>query len=50
MILGKPSLWVFKTLTLLWKSHNDENFYKAKCFKILTADPKDDVIDNFASL
>jgi pimeloyl-ACP methyl ester carboxylesterase len=26
MIMGGPSLWIFKTFSCLWKSFNDENF------------------------
>jgi hypothetical protein len=50
MILGLPSVYIFKCLTMKWMSNSDINFYKSKCFKILTCDPEDDVIDNFASL
>lgn len=50
MIMGTPSLHLFRCLTMQWRSQSDVNFNKAPCFKILTCDPEDDVIDNFASL
>lgn len=47
---GKYTKFMYKLISGHWKTINDVNFAKAKCFKITTCDPKDDVIDNFASL
>ena len=33
-----------------WICQNVENFHKAKCYKIMTIDPRDDLIDTFASI
>lgn len=50
MISGPSTGWVFRILSMHWKTLNNINFHNATCFKILTIDPKDDVIDNFTSL
>jgi len=33
-----------------WICKNAENFYKAKCYKIMTIDPRDELIETFASM
>ena len=38
------------TLISGWRTFNDYNLVEAECFKILTCDPKDDVVENYASL
>lgn len=47
---GKAIRLLFKLVSFHWKTLNDVNFTQAKCFKITTCDPKDDVVDNFAAL
>lgn len=42
---GEGTRWVLKIVSCDWETNNDINFYNAKCYKILTMDPKDDVID-----
>jgi hypothetical protein len=49
-IVGWPTKLIYKIISCNWKTDNSFNFYNAPCFKILTCDPNDDVIDNFASL
>eukprot|EP00347_Sterkiella_histriomuscorum_P023629 403333935 len=47
---GRCTTAVFRLISYNWKALNDRNFTQAKCFKILTCDPNDDVVDNFSSL
>lgn len=47
---GRCTAAVFRLISYNWKALNDQNFKDAKCFKILTCDPNDDVVDNFSSL
>jgi hypothetical protein len=49
-MMGRFTKVIFYFISGYWQSLNDENFLNAKCFKILTCDPKDDVVDNFSSL
>jgi pimeloyl-ACP methyl ester carboxylesterase len=42
---GAGTRWLYDLITLKWESNNDLNFIKAKCFKITTCDPLDDVVD-----
>lgn len=37
-------------LSFKWVTNNDSNFYNAKCWKIVTTDSQDDVIDMFSAL
>ena len=41
---------LFKFVSYNWKAMNDHNIISAKCFKIITSDPRDDVVENFSSL
>ena len=41
---------LFQILSCNWKALNDVNFSRAQCYKIVTCDPKDDVVDNFSNL
>ena len=41
---------LYRIVSFNWKALNDQNFIEAKCMKILTCDPDDDVVDNFSSL
>ncbi|CDW82564.1 UNKNOWN [Stylonychia lemnae] len=41
---------VFKMISYSWQALNDYNFANAPCYKILTCDPQDDVVDNYCSL
>lgn len=47
--LGKCTLSLYNFICG-WKTLNDTNFLEAECFKILTCDPKDDVVENYAAL
>ena len=48
---GSCSKFLYKFVSCSWKSRNDSNFILAdKCFKIVTCDPLDDVVDNFSAL
>lgn len=47
---GKYTNFIYKIVSGHWKTLNDINFAKAKCFKITTCDPKDDVVDNYSAL
>lgn len=47
---GKGTDFLFDFISFKWETNNDVNFLKAKCFKITSCDPKDDVVDEFASL
>jgi len=49
-ILGNSTKMLYNIVSCSWKILNFSNFARAKCFKIVTADPFDDVVDNFASL
>ena len=50
LILGSYSETAFNLLSQGWSINNAKNFYEAKCFKMLTQDPKDDTIDQFCAL
>jgi pimeloyl-ACP methyl ester carboxylesterase len=50
LILGSYNQSLFNMLTQGWCINNAKNFYEAKCFKMLTQDPKDDTIDQFSAL
>ncbi len=41
---------VYSLISYSWKALNDSNFANAPCYKILTCDPNDDVVENFSSL
>ena len=47
---GRCSGLLLKMISFNWKALNDRNFIEAKCFKITTCDPQDDVVENFSSL
>jgi len=49
-LLGTTTKMLYKMVSCNWKILNDVNFAKARCYKIVTCDPRDDVVDNFASL
>jgi pimeloyl-ACP methyl ester carboxylesterase len=49
-LLGRFTVNLYKLLSFNWKALNDRNFIEAKCFKIVTCDPNDDVVDNLSSL
>ena len=49
MIVGFTSI-IYKCISCNWKALNDKNFAEAPCYKILTCDPNDDVVDNYSSL
>lgn len=41
---------MYDLVTFCWETINDQNFLNAKCFKISTCDPLDDVIDQYACI
>jgi len=49
-LIGCSTKSIFNFVSCYWRTQNDYNFSRAKCFKILTCDPKDDVVDNMASV
>ncbi len=49
-LLGKCTGFLYKMISFNWLALNDRNFIEAPCFKIVTTDPLDDVVDNMASL
>ena len=59
-LIGWTTKWIYKAISCNWKTENDVNFanvnintnntIQAKCYKIITCDSKDDVVDNYASL
>lgn len=49
-VYGRCTKSLFKLISFNWRTLNDRNFIEAKCFKILTCDSLDDVVDNFSSL
>ncbi len=49
-LAGKFTSTIFKMISFNWKAINDRNFIEAPCFKIVTCDPLDDVVDNMSSL
>lgn len=40
----------FDTVSFRWKALNDVNFHNAKCIKILSNDPCDEIVDLQSSL
>lgn len=49
-IAGTFTKSIFKLISFNWRALNDRNFIEAPCFKIVTCDPLDDVVDNMSSL
>lgn len=50
-LFGKWSKRLYKFVSWNWKVGNDINFIQShQCFKIVTCDPLDDVVDNFSVL
>lgn len=50
-LFGKYTRALYKFVSCNWKVSNDSNFIQSKsCFKIVTCDPMDDVVDNFSVL
>jgi len=49
-LTGRCTKFLYKLVSYNWKALNDRNFIEAKCFKILTCDPLDDVVDNYSAL
>lgn len=49
-LAGSSTKQIYNLVSCTWRTLNDYNLAKAKCYKILASDPKDDVVDNFASL
>lgn len=49
-VLGRCTKFLFKLISFNWRALNDRNFIEAKCYKIVTCDPLDDVVENMSSL
>lgn len=49
-LIGRGTRPIFQLISCQWRCLNDYNFAKAKCLKIATCDPKDDVVDNYSAL
>lgn len=49
-VAGRCTKFLFKFISFNWRALNDRNFIEAKCFKILTCDSQDDVVENYSSL
>ncbi|CDW86706.1 UNKNOWN [Stylonychia lemnae] len=49
-LTGQMTSALFKFISYNWKALNDHNIIQSKCFKIITTDPRDDVVENFSSL
>jgi pimeloyl-ACP methyl ester carboxylesterase len=49
-VLGRCTKFLFKLISFNWRALNDRNFIEAKCYKIVTCDPQDDVVENMSSL
>jgi hypothetical protein len=49
-VLGRCTKVLYKFISSNWQALNDTNFIEAKCFKVLTCDPLDDVVENFSAL
>jgi len=49
-LLGKPVGLLFSLFTMNWETLNPENYCLSPCFKILTCDPFDDIVQEYASL
>jgi pimeloyl-ACP methyl ester carboxylesterase len=49
-LLGRCTNRIYKVLSYNWVALNDTNFAEAKCHKILTCDPNDDVVEIISSL
>lgn len=47
---GEGTKMLYDLVTLKWETDSDKNFIKAKCFKISTCDPLDDVVDQYACI
>ncbi len=47
---GRCTKFLYRLISFNWLALNDRNFIEAKCFKIVTCDPLDDVVDNLSSL
>lgn len=49
-LYGRCTKSIFSFVSYDWKALNDVNVIQADCFKILTCDTRDDVVENFSSL
>jgi len=50
IIQGDFSPFLSKYLSNNWVINSDKNFYEAQCFKMLTQDPNDDIVDRYSAL
>jgi pimeloyl-ACP methyl ester carboxylesterase len=49
-IIGSCTKFLFKLFSFNWRALNDLNFIEASCYKIVTCDPLDEVVENFSAL
>ena len=49
-LTGRCTTGLYRFVSFNWKALNDRNFIEAKCYKILTCDSNDDVVDNYSAL
>lgn len=47
---GRCTKFFYRLISFNWTAWNDRNFIEAQCYKIVTCDPLDDVVDNLSSL
>lgn len=51
LFIGKRSMCLFKVFTFGgWPVRSDLNFFEAKCFKMLSQDPCDEMVDQYCAL
>lgn len=50
IIQGRCNKFLVNFFTNNWVINSDKNFYEAQCFKILTQDPDDEIIDKYSAL
>ena len=50
-MFGTKNQFLYKTFKFGgWPVRSDINFFEAKCFKMMTQDPNDEIIDKFSAL
>ena len=48
--VGMGTRCLYDLASMQWETDNDKNFLEARCFKMVSCDPADDVVDEYASL
>jgi pimeloyl-ACP methyl ester carboxylesterase len=50
LMMGDWNHSLFSTFSCRWRLESAHNFYSAKCFKMVSQDPNDDMVDQYCAL